>query len=243
MPSFNFKNTFKSLKKSKEIKKTKSINYLINFGLAEFGSALDMLAAAELTHNKKLKKGYLNHAIDEFRHAEMFFDLAKKYSKDSYYKHEKNSPISELGEKIRYLNFIGEKPIYSELKELDFITFVMISEQAAQKYFLSLSSNKNFNNEMRELFKIIAYEEGHHVIYAKKELDLRKKLGHKGIKKSYYYIKWYRFKTDFLSNSRKYWVLIGNGLLNFIFYLFIPITKLFSKKNYIEKNIDPYSMT
>ena len=144
MPSFNFKDTFKSLKKSKEIKKTKSINYLINFGLAEFGSALDMLAAAELTHNKKLKKGYLNHAIDEFRHAEMFFDLAKKYSKDSYYKHEKNSPISELGEKIRYLNFIGEKPIYSELKELDFITFVMISEQAAQKYFLSLSSNKNF---------------------------------------------------------------------------------------------------
>ena len=47
MPSFNFKDTFKSLKKSKEIKKTKSINYLINFGLAEFGSALDMLAAAE----------------------------------------------------------------------------------------------------------------------------------------------------------------------------------------------------
>jgi hypothetical protein len=59
MPSFNFKDTFKSLKKSKEIKKTKSINYLINFGLAEFGSALDMLAAAELTHNKKLKKDIL----------------------------------------------------------------------------------------------------------------------------------------------------------------------------------------
>ena len=96
---------------------------------------------------------------------------------------------------------------------------------------------------MRELFKTIAHEEGHHVIYAKKELDLRKKLGHKGIAKSYYYIKWYRFKTDFLSNSRKYWVMLGNFFLNTIYFLFIPITKLFSKNNYIEKEIDPYSMT
>ena len=240
MPSFNFKDTFKSLKNSKD---NKNVNYLINFGLAEFGSALDMLAAAELTHNKKLKKGYFNHAIDEFRHAEMFFDLAKKYSKDLSYNYERSSPISELGEKIRYLNFIGEKPIYSELKELDFITFVMISEQAAQKYFSSLASNINFNNEMRELFKTIAYEEGHHVIYAKKELDLRKKLGQKGISRSYYYIKWYRLKTDFLSNSRKYWVLLGNFFLNLIFFLFVPITKLFSKKHYTEDSIDPYSMT
>jgi len=243
MPSFNFKSSFLGLNKTKHHKDHKNINYLINFGLAEFGSALDMLAAAELTHNTKLKKGYLNHAMDEFRHADMFFKLAKKFSANYHKKDIEDSPISELGEKIRYLNFIGEKPLYSELKELDFITFVMVSEQAAQKYFSSLAANKNFNLEMRELFKTIAHEEGHHVIYAKKELDLRKKLGHKGITKSYYYIKWYRFKTDFLSNSRKYWVMLGNFFLNTIYFLFIPITKLFSKNNYIEKEIDPYSMT
>ena len=61
------------------------------------------------------------------------------------------SGIAEIGERIRYLNFIGEKPIYSELNELDFINFVMISEAAAEKYFTKLSNNKNFNSETRAL--------------------------------------------------------------------------------------------
>ena len=126
MPSFNFKGLFKS-SNNKKISEKKSIDFIINFGLAEFGSALDMLAAAELTNNKKLKKGYLNHAIDEFRHADLFFELAKKISMNIDTSIDTVSPIAELGEKIRYLNFIGEKPIFSELKELDFISFVMIS--------------------------------------------------------------------------------------------------------------------
>ena len=244
MTSFNFKKLFNKSKLYNSKSLNKNIELIENFALAEFGSALDMLAASELSENIKLKKGYLNHAIDEFNHADLFFQHAKLMSKNNLQIKVNSSPVAELGEKIRYLNFIGEKPIYSELKEIDFINFVMISELAAQKYFNSLSLNTSFDIETRNLFKKIALEEGNHVEYAKNELILRKKNGTKGLIKSYYFIKWFRFKTDILANSRYLWVFLGNQLLNIIYFLLFPVTKVFSKRNYKnnDKINDPYSM-
>ena len=141
MASFNFKSIFKKINKKHNSFNNQESDFLNNFGLAEFGSALDMLAAAELTTTNKLKKGYLNHAIDEFRHAQLFFNHAKNLINNSNNKSANVSGVAEIGERIRYLNFIGEKPIYSELNELDFINFVMISEAAAEKYFTKLSNN------------------------------------------------------------------------------------------------------
>ena len=60
MASFNFKSIFKKINKKNNSLNNQESDFLNNFGLAEFGSALDMLAAAELTTTNKLKKGYLN---------------------------------------------------------------------------------------------------------------------------------------------------------------------------------------
>ena len=38
---------------------------LVEFGYAEYGSALEMLAAAKSTESPKAKIGYINHALDE----------------------------------------------------------------------------------------------------------------------------------------------------------------------------------
>ena len=59
MTSFNFKSIFKKINKKNNSLNNQESDFLNNFGLAEFGSALDMLAAAELTTTNKLKKGYL----------------------------------------------------------------------------------------------------------------------------------------------------------------------------------------
>ena len=83
MASFNFKSIFKKINKKNNSLNNQESDFLNNFGLAEFGSALDMLAAAELTTTNKLKKGYLNHAIDEFRHAQLFFNHAKNLINNS----------------------------------------------------------------------------------------------------------------------------------------------------------------
>ena len=116
MPSFNFRSLFKKSKKYSQNSIGKNTDYLINFGLAEFGSALDMLAAAELTTQTHLRRGFLNHAIDEFRHAELFFNHAKKLASNSS-DNNSFSVIAELGEKIRYLNYLDmllkQKVVYT----------------------------------------------------------------------------------------------------------------------------------
>jgi len=244
MPSFNFKSLFKASGKFQKKSSKKKVEFIENFALAEYGSALDMLIASELTNNKKLKKGYLDHALDEFRHADLFKKHAIYIAKKVHFQYDKSSSVLELGEKIRYLNFIGEKPIFSELNELEFINFVMISEKEAEKYFTSLSKLEEFDEETRKLFKKIALEEGGHVSYAKKELEKRKRNKVKGLKKAYFFIKWFRFKTDLLSNSRNFWVFLGNQLLNIIYLCVLPFAKFFSKIENIseKKEIDPYSM-
>lgn len=244
MPSFNFKSIFKASVKFSIKSSKKKVEFIENFSLAEYGSALDMLIASELTNNKNLKKGYLDHALDEFRHADLFKEHAIQIANKFHFQYDKSSSVLELGEKIRYLNFIGEKPIYSDLNELEFINFVMISEKEAEKYFISLSESEEFDDDTRKLFKKIALEEREHVLYAKKELEKRKKKKIKGLKKAYFFIKWFRFKTDLLSNSRKIWVFLGNQLLNVIYLCVLPFAKFLSKIENIteKKEIDPYSM-
>ena len=244
MPSFNFRSLFKASGKFRKKSSKKKVEFIENFALAEYGSALDMLIASELTNNKKLKKGYLDHALDEFRHADLFKKHAIQIAKKVHFQYDKSSSVLELGEKIRYLNFIGEKPIYSELNELEFINFVMISEKEAEKYFTSLSKLEEFDDDTRKLFKKIALEEGEHVLYAKNELEKRKKKKVKGLKKAFFFIKWFRFKTDLLSNSRKFWIFLGNQLLNIIYLCVLSVAKFFSKTENIskKKEIDPYSM-
>ena len=48
---------------------------LVEFGYAEYGSALEMLAAAKSTESPKAKIGYINHALDEYRHAALIFKV------------------------------------------------------------------------------------------------------------------------------------------------------------------------
>ena len=244
VPSFNFKSIFKTSGKFRTKSSKKQVEFIENFALAEYGSALDMLIASELTNNKKLKKGYFDHAIDEFRHADLFKKHAMQIADKVHFKYDKSSSVLELGEKIRYLNFIGEKPIYSELSELEFINFVMISEKEAEKYFTSLSKLEEFDDDTKKLFKKIALEEGEHVQYAWKELEKRKKKKVKGLTKAYLFIKWFRFKTDLLSNTRKFWVFLGNQLLNIIYVCFLSFAKLFSRVESTseQKEVDPYSM-
>ena len=48
---------------------------LVEFAYAEYGSALEMLAAAKRAKSSKLKLGYIRHASDEYRHTTLLFKV------------------------------------------------------------------------------------------------------------------------------------------------------------------------
>ena len=48
---------------------------LVEFGYAEYGSALEMLAASKKAQSSNMKVGYINHALDEYRHSALIFQV------------------------------------------------------------------------------------------------------------------------------------------------------------------------
>ena len=48
---------------------------LVEFAYAEYGSALEMLAAAKKAKSSKLKLGYIRHALDEYCHTALIFKV------------------------------------------------------------------------------------------------------------------------------------------------------------------------
>ena len=63
---------------------------LVEFGYAEYGSALEMLAAAKKAKSPRMKIGYINHALDEYRHSALIFKVLDNEIKrnNSYFEKE-----------------------------------------------------------------------------------------------------------------------------------------------------------
>ena len=55
----------------------------------KYGSALEILAAAKKTKSPKLKIGYINHALDEYRHASLIFKVLENELKKNGQEFEK----------------------------------------------------------------------------------------------------------------------------------------------------------
>ena len=58
-------------------KDAKVVPTLVEFAYAEYGSALEMLAAAKTVKSPKLKVGYINYALDEYA-AKLIFSIVDK---------------------------------------------------------------------------------------------------------------------------------------------------------------------
>ena len=52
-------------------------NALIETAYAEYGSAIEVIAASKKANNPSLRSGYIRHAIDEYRHTATFLKLVE----------------------------------------------------------------------------------------------------------------------------------------------------------------------
>ena len=99
----------------------------LDFALAEFSSAIEMLQAAKLVESRALARGFVNHALDEYRHTEFFRRLLK----------------SSVNNELRFdprlsiaLGFVNPEKFLFEANDLtQFTAFVAINEASALRMF------------------------------------------------------------------------------------------------------------
>ena len=141
-------------------KKSNLYNTLVEFAYAEYGSALEMLAAAKKAESPKLKIGYINHALDEYRHSKLIFDVLNNEvtRNNDYFKKEfKFIPQNVVSKGyVDKKNFLVEK-----LKLKSFVEFVYTNEFLAKDSFDSLIKRINDKESLKILKKISEDEEDH----------------------------------------------------------------------------------
>lgn len=150
-------------------KKSNLYNTLVEFAYAEYGSALEMLKAAKIANSPRLKVGYINHALDEYRHSKLIFDVLNnevKRNKDFFKKEFRFSPQNVvLKGYVDKRSFLVEK-----LKQKNFVEFVYTNEFLAKDSFDSLIKRIK-NKESLKILKQISEEEENHADYSVETLN------------------------------------------------------------------------
>jgi hypothetical protein len=142
------------------------IQKLLRFGETETDGGRDILRAAEVTSDPLLRRLYLEHAIDEFRHGVLFRHRAAALLKAS--QSRSNSAfqgewLSPGGHGLDDLQVDGES-------DSDMLAFLHLSEKAAASRFTVYRNVMQQDPPTRAVFEEILHDETFHMNYTLMQL-------------------------------------------------------------------------
>ena len=224
---------------------------LVEFAYAEYGSALEMLEAAKKSKSPRLKVGYINHAIDEYRHTELIFSVLNneiRKGRGKFIKSYRFTPQNAVAKGyVDKSGFLIEK-----LKLKRFVEFVYSNEYLAKVAFEGLIKRIDDKESLKVIKNIISEEENHADDSLEKLEDIMKDEDrHWGYAKTYYEKKFpsaklsVAFFREKMKNKMRVFYLknlnflnkIFNPIINSIVFLFGGIVKIISLPSTINKNL------
>ncbi len=137
------------------------LSTLVEFSYAEYGSALEMLYASKNVKSPNLKIGYINHAIDEYRHTRLIYSVLdnqlKSNPKLEYLKEYRFRPINVVDK-----GYVDKKGFLFEKFHLKkFVEFVYTNEFLAKKSFDKLKLRIKDNESLNVITSIMDDEQDH----------------------------------------------------------------------------------
>jgi rubrerythrin len=146
---------------------TKISAKLYGFAATEAGSALDMLKAAELADEPRLRRLFFRHAMDEARHAALFRDAARTLGPTA-------------GDSEYRLIHARRQNLFARMSLTEFIAFVYLAERRGELQFQVLRRHFDDQPELEGLFARVAKDERFHVVYSAQLLDGMRRDGRRG---------------------------------------------------------------
>jgi hypothetical protein len=150
-----FKNVAPKKIFNRKVSQGVSPRQLLDFALAEYSSAVEMLQAAKLVDNKKLAGGFVAHALDEYRHTDFFLKILSN---------EKKIRIKFDPRLCVTQGFVRTNKFLFETCDLNqFSAFVSVNEANALRIFLQIrpAIEQTANHYLEDLDAIIEDEREH----------------------------------------------------------------------------------
>jgi len=189
--------------------------FLAQFSQAERGSAYDMLAAAELTERRELRRKYLEHALDEAAHSRIFRDRAQALGMG-----REASALIDIG----YLHehgIVGGQTLFERLGELDFLAFIYVAEGQALEQFEVYKRRDLVDPVTQAQLDGIRKDELFHMTYSGAELEGYRKAGRHGeVRRAIWGVHWRRLKEKWLRLSRRVGDVVS-GVWLLLMYTFV----------------------
>ena len=224
---------------------------VVEFAYAEYGSALEMLAAAKRAKSPKLKIGYIRHALDEYRHTGLLFQVLSNQVKKGVGQFKREYKFSP--QNVILKGYVDKEAFLVEKFPLKkFVEFVYSNEYLAKESFDYLSKRIGDAKSI-ETLKNIMDDELNHADDSQATLEAIQKdeLVHHGMAKKFYESKFpnaklqiafkrekikNRFRMFYYKNLR-FLNKVFDPILNFIINIFGKVVNLISVPDKDKRNL------
>src|SRR5215469_10012797 len=142
------------------------IQKLLRFSETETDGGRDILRAAEVTSDPLLRRLYLEHAIDEFRHGVLFRHRAAELLKASL---SRSNPGFQGDWLAPGGHGLDDLQVDSE-SDIDMLAFLHLSEKAAASRFTVYRDVMQYDPPTRAVFEEILHDETFHMNYTLTQL-------------------------------------------------------------------------
>ena len=196
---------------------------LVEFAYAEYGSALEMLAAAKKAKSPKLKLGYIRHASDEYRHTALIFKVLSNQIRKGVGNFKRDYKFSPQNVILKgYVDKEGY--LVEKLSLKKFVEFVYSNEFLAKESFDDLSKRIGDKESLKTIDRIMQ-DELHHADDSQSTLNdiMKDELVHHGMAKKFYESKFPEsklqkaFKREKMKNKLRLFYYKNAKFLNKIF--------------------------
>ena len=224
---------------------------VVEFAYAEYGSALEMLAAAKRAKSPKLKIGYIRHALDEYRHTGLLFQVLSNQIKKGVGQFKREYKFSP--QNVILKGYVDKEGFLVEKFPLKkFVEFVYSNEYLAKESFDYLSKRIGDAKSI-ETLKNIMDDELNHADDSQATLEAIQKdeLVHHGMAKKFYESKFpnaklqIAFKREKIKNrfrmfyyrNLRFLNKVFDPILNFIINIFGKVVNLISVPDKEKRNL------
>ena len=192
------------------MKKETIANVLYETAYAEYGSALEMLAACKQALKVREVLGFFEHARDEYIHTNKFLYLLKKQGSYLTNITARKYKFVQIGALKK--GYVSEKGYLVELKKIkDFVAYIYTNELIAEDEFSKIL--KFFKNDQASRNIILSI--------------MKDELRHHGMAKKYF-LKYFPFMQPYQLAFYKYREFFSNKGRKFYFKNFLILEKLFT---------------
>lgn len=179
---------------------------------------LDMLAAADATPRREMRRKYFLHALDEGRHSGIFASRVRALSPPG--RTSREQAATEDAGLLQGHGIVGGQTLFARLGELDFLAFVFVAEADAVEQFHVYLDRQLPDPETTAALRDILKDESFHVSYSKLECDKYRREG-QPIDHAIRLARWRRVKEAWMRFTRDLGERVSGVWLTLLYFLVV----------------------